>query len=198
MLVKQTIYQQLCHLQYPQPASRTVVCSWPWPLASLRRRKLTDNSPTGNILYYNVHTVYCVFQRARRYGGGGGHEPGGLEGEVYSPRSSAHEVQGADHQDSRTHRWQGKSVIGIIHHHGDSCLQSEVSCQQFYRHRFYLMEVCGWDTFWTAVLWVTTGTAQLSGGTIYSSHNIYPWYALLGRAFNDTSVYKSYIFLVQA
>lgn len=46
-------------------------------------------------------TAVCVFQRLRRYGGGGGgHEPGGLEGEVYRPGGAAYEVQSANHQDT--------------------------------------------------------------------------------------------------
>lgn len=52
-----------------------------------------------------VCLAVCMLQRVSRYGGwGGGHEPGGLEGEVYSPGGPAHEVQSADYQDPRTHR----------------------------------------------------------------------------------------------
>lgn len=40
----------------------------------------------------------------RQYGRrGGGHEPGRLEGQVYGPRGSAHEVQDADNKDPRAH-----------------------------------------------------------------------------------------------
>lgn len=43
----------------------------------------------------------CVCFPEKYGGGGGGHGPGGLEGQVYGPGGAAHEVQNANHQDPR-------------------------------------------------------------------------------------------------
>lgn len=56
--------------------------------------------------YYNAKkqplSVLCVCFPENYGGWGGGNGPGGLEGQVYGPRGTAHEVQNANHQDPRT------------------------------------------------------------------------------------------------
>lgn len=55
-----------------------------------------------------TNCIFCVRLPDQHGRGGGGHGPGGLEGQVPGPGGAAHEVQNADHQDPRADRWQGR------------------------------------------------------------------------------------------
>lgn len=66
----------------------------------------------------------CVCFPEQHGRGGGGHGPGGLEGQVYGPGGAAHEVQNANHQDPRADCWQGRSreTPVLTHQMGETCL----------------------------------------------------------------------------
>lgn len=55
-----------------------------------------------------THCILCACLPDQHGRGGGGHGPGGLEGQVPGPGGAAHEVQNADHQDPRADCWQGR------------------------------------------------------------------------------------------
>lgn len=105
-------------------------------LNSSRTRKCCSDSILSNHIFFSVShrtaapsckqaTPECALVCfPEKYGrGGGDHGPGGLEGQVYGPGGSAHEVQNADYQDPRPDCWQGRlnsSEFGSVLIHGQT------------------------------------------------------------------------------